>query len=262
MRFHARWIRIWALPGMLLLSTAVVWHCSFAEEPASNKVSTWVDGLTRSGHLKVEYYDPARPPKPYPGWTQFEFSLDYRYEYRMDWTPRKAGGVAVVVTPDFQQLDLPVLHRVQLPMTLKSNRWFETGLGRHELDHVRVGMHPRLAMLGKHLMSKVRRLDGIVNQPDDVTQAWVQKRVDAEMAPRRDAIQALVLAINSKLDTLTNHGATELPEREEFLSKLYLKENLDEMKFPYLPQALDLISKPEYQRVRIQLQQVDPPSNK
>ena len=234
---------------------------SSAAEPPAKSASDWVGELVKDGRLTVDFYDPAKPPHPFPGWTDFEFRLEYRYDYRTEWTQKKGAPVIVVVTPKFTKLEVPIKHHVQLPMYLKTERWYDAGLARHELDHVRVGMHPRLAMLGKHLMAKVQRIDGRVENVTDATADWIAKRVDAEMEPRRDALQALVLAINRKIDAITNHGATPLPDRDEFLSNLYLKENLDEMKFPYLSQVLDLIDRPEYQQAHIQLQQIEAPAS-
>ncbi len=242
--------------GLLVVSASTGQYARADDAPLPG-VADWVLQRIKQEQLTVEYYDPAKPPKPFPGWTDFEFRLNYQYDYRVDWTQKKGERAAVVVVPRYLKIDVPIKHHIQLPMTLKADRWYEAGLARHELEHVRVGMHPRLELLGKHLISKVQRIDGMVDRPDDVTLQWVRTRVDAEMAARRDAVLALVLGINQKIDMATNHGAVELPDREAFFSVLYLKENLDQMKFPYLPQVLDLIARPEYQKARVQLQQID-----
>ena len=230
-----------------------------ADEPSAATVSAWVKKQIDDGRLKVEFYDPAKPPRPYPGWTDFEFRLEYRYDYQLE-TPRKRQkgdpGNPTAIIPNFTRIEIPINHRMQLPKPLESDRWFEAVLARHELDHVRVGMHPRLAMLGKHLVKKVTRI-AVSVEAKEATREWISTRVDAELAPRRDAIKALVLDINRKIDTLTDHGAAALPNREEFLSSLFLKENLDEMKFPYLTEVLDLIETREYQQARVQIQEVD-----
>lgn len=259
MRLSDRTKRMSLFVVVLLLLEGTFGQFVLAQDLPSQNVAEWVNQLIKAEQLTVEYYDPAKPPKPFPGWTDFEFRLNYQYDYRMDWTQKKGGRVAVVVVPKYLKLDVPIKHHIQLPQTLKAERWYEAGLARHELEHVRVGMHPRLEMLGKHLISKVQRIEGMVDRPDDVTLQWVKTRVDAEMAARRDAVLALVLGINQKIDKSTNHGATELADRETFFSELYLKESLDQMKFPYLGQVLDLIAKPDYQKARVQLQQFDRP---
>ena len=246
----------------LIVAASATGQDAIPEEPPLPGVVEWTQRLVKQERLTVTYYDPARPPKPFPGWTDFEFRLNYQYDYRADWTQKKGERVAVVVVPRYVKLDVPIKHHIQLPQTLQAERWYEARLARHELEHVRVGMHPRLEMLGKHLITKVQRIEGMVDRPEDVTLQWLQPRVDAQMSVRRDAVLALVMGINQKIDQTTNHGATEIPDREAFFSSLYLKENLDQMKFPFLSQVIDLINTPEYLKARVQLEQfdaVDPP---
>ena len=233
--------------------------CESADVPPAATVAAWVKGQIDDGRLIVEFYDPAKPPKPYPGWTEFEFRLDFQFEYKTEPLRKKKGARPgpVIVNLNYTKIDVPIKHRMQLPKTLEAERWYEAGLARHELDHVRVGLHPRLAMLGKHLVQRVNRFERSADAVGDVTAEWVKARIDAELGARRDAILALVLGINQKIDKLTDHGATPLPNREEFLAGLFLKENLDEMKFTYLPEVLDIINTRDYQQTRILSREVD-----
>ena len=241
-----------------------------AEEPTSTAVGAWVREQIKDGRLTVEFYDPAKPPKPFPGWTDFEFRLEYRYDCKLEFPASKnktnktkgtRSGLAVII-PTYTKIEVPIKHRMQLPKYLESERWYEKGLAKHELEHVRVGLHPRLEMLGKHLVGKLRRVEGMIDKPTDANREWIATRLNAEIAPRRDAIQALVLEINRKIDTVTNHGVLPYPDLDEFLTDLYLKENLDEMKFPYLPEVLDLINTKEYQRARLVIPDVEPAAQK
>ena len=52
---------------------------------------------------------------------------------------------------------------------------------------------------------------------------------------------------NLQLDKLGAHGAKVLPDRAAFFTQLYTKENLAEMKFPFIEQVLDLLETAEYQ---------------
>ncbi len=237
-----------------------------ADEPSAAAVGAWVKEQIADGRLTVEFYDPAKPPKPFPGWTDFEFRLEYRYDYQVEFPQPKSKdknkkkvvvrpGAAVIV-PTYTKIDVPIKHRMLLPKYLESDRWYEKGLAKHELEHVRVGLHPRLVLLGKHLVKKLGRIEGMVDAPADANREWVEKRMTAELALRRDAIQALVAAINRKIDTVTNHGVVLLPNHDEFFANLYLKENLDEMKFAYLPEVLDLVGSRDYQQAKLVIREV------
>jgi hypothetical protein len=256
------------LSGFAVMLNAMSAARSNADEPSSAAVGAWVKGQIEDGRLTVEFYDPAKQPKPFPGWTDFEFRLEYRYDYQVQFpqsqSPPKtknkpqnkksvppSSPVMAVIVPTYTKIEVPIKHRMLLPRYLESDAWHEKGLARHELDHVRVGLHPRLPMLGKHLLRKLSRIEGKVGMPTDANREWVDKQMTAEITLRRDAIQALVAAINSKIDKVTNHGVIPLPDAEEFLANLYLKENLDEMKFAYLPQVLDLIGTREYLQARL-----------
>jgi hypothetical protein len=219
-----------------------------AKEPASVATAAWVKEQMADGRLTVEFYDPLKQPRPFPGWTDFEFRLEYQYKYRVEsLKSRKAARGTVVLFPTFTKVEVPVKNRILLPATAKSERWYEGALARHELEHVRIGTHPRLMMLGKHLVNKVNRIESTVETISDATPDWVAARLEDAITPRRDALQALVAGINRKVDKDTNHGQIPLPNLEEFLANLYLKEHLDEMKFTYLAEVLDLVGTPEYQ---------------
>lgn len=219
----------------------------FADEPSPVATAAWVKEQIADGRLTVEFYDPSKPPRPFPGWTDFEFRLEYQYKYRVEALKGKKGARAsVVILPTFTKIEVPVKNRMLLPATAKSERWYEGALARHELEHVRIGTHPRLMLLGKHLVQKVSRIETPAKAISDATPDWVAARLDDVVAPRRDAIQALVAGINRKVDKDTNHGQIPLPNLEDFLANLFLKDHLDEMKFAYLAEVLDLVGTPEY----------------
>jgi hypothetical protein len=229
-----------------------------AEEPSPAAIGAWVKAQVDDGRLTMEFYDPAKPPRAYPGWTEFEFRLDYRYDYKVELPkPKKGKGtpLSAIIVPTFTRIDFVTRHKVQLPGPEPSDRWFLSRLGSHELDHVRVGQHPRLALLAKQLVKNVKQLEGNIQGPSEVSDKWVAMKLDAEISPRRDAIYDLVHRINRKIDSLSQHGTISLPDRDEFLEGLYLKENLDEMKFSYLAEVLDMVDSREYQQARLQFRE-------
>ena len=227
-----------------------------ADDKPEPALSTWIKELKDSGRLTVEFYEPGQP-RQYEGWTVFEYKLFFEYECQLEWPRKKPRAGSVAIVSKFTKVELPVTHRMELPKRLEGERWYETTLARHELDHVRVGTHPRLAMLGKHLVKKLNRLERTVEKPADVTRDWTRKQIDDEVLRRKDAIEKLVMDINRHIDKVTRHGARPLENREQFLAELFLKENLDEMKFPYLADALDLLDTREYLQARVQTAEVD-----
>jgi len=236
-----------------LLASDAALPCLLAEEPSSDDIAAWVKQQIRDERLSVKFSDVSKQARPYPGWTEFEFRLEYQYEYRIETLRSKGGKTPVAITPKFTKIEVPIVHRVQLPTRLESRDWYDSTLGRHELDHVRVGTHPRLKMLGKHLLEKLTRIDAIADRPVEVTSDWTRRRIDDAVALRRDAIQSLVASINRKIDAETQHGAQPLPNRDLFFAGLFLKENLDEMKFPYLSEVVDLLGTRDYQQAHAQI---------
>lgn len=224
-----------------------------ADEPSSGDVAAWLKRQVADGRISVTFSDNSNPPRRYPGWTEFEFRLEYQYEYHVEFSRKKTLKIPVVITPKFSKIEVPITHRILLPKRLEADNWYEAPLARHELDHVRVGTHPRLKMLGKHLLEKLTRIEATVDRSIEVNSDWTRRHIDDAVAHRRDAIQSLVGAINRKIDSETQHGALPLPERDEFFAGLFLKENLDEMKFPYLPEVLELIGSRDYQQAKVQV---------
>lgn len=206
----------------------------------------WVEKAEKSGSLTLDFYDPQKPPKPFPGWTDFDFRLTYRYEVKTDWKAAKNKSIQVNVRPTFTSIQPTVTHKVFLPRTIDRNDWYQTRLGSHELDHVAIGTHPRLLMLAKHVLNNTGSLSGTVNRASEITDKWVKDLVQGEANERQKAIYNLILKNNQQLDELTRHGGHVVPDRETYFQGLYLKENLDELKFPYLADTLKLLETAEY----------------
>lgn len=250
-----RFIRSFLMAAILVCFCPCALCLSAARADEKAVVEAWVKRQIADERLSVTFYDPAKPPKPFPGWTDFEFRLEYNYEYDYD-VVRKGKRQSVVISPKFTQIDVPTRNLVQLPNTINPDRWHESPLGQHELEHVRVGVHPRLKLLGRHLVRKITRLEepgGAAGSTFNVTPEMVANRIDRAITLRRDAIQNLVTRINQKIDKETRHGSAPFPELDQFLERLYLKECLDEYKFEFLPDVLDLIDSREYQRAKLEL---------
>jgi hypothetical protein len=222
-----------------------------ADEPSPAAVAVWIKTQIKDERLKVEFYDPLKPPKKFPGWTDFEFRVIYEYEYRFAMHTKKKQKIGVIeIKPKFTRVDIPVTNRTLLPNSLAGETWYQAPLAKHELEHIRVGLHPRLVLLTRHLVEKIE----VIEVP---AESLTAKHVDEAVAIRKDAIQAFVTRIKAKIDSVTRHGATPYPDWDLFLDGLYMKENLDEFKFPYLSEVLDLIESPDYKKARFAIPEPD-----
>lgn len=218
-----------------------------AGQPTEAELQVWTADLVRSKRLALDFYDPKKPPRPLPGWTDFEFELQYRYE--CDVIPRSAKSPAVIRIR-FQDVQVPIKHRVLLPATLDAEAWLRSPLGRHESDHVRIGAHPRVVLLGRALVHSLQRIP----VPDDVstpTPQWIEQQIATRLGGRRDALQAVIQATNRGLDSITDHGARPLPEDATYLESAFSKEQLHELKFPYLSEVRNVVEGDEYRTARL-----------
>ena len=233
-----------------LLSLAVTRGLVAAEPPAVPAPPAWIKPAFDRGLVTVEYYDPAKDPHEFPGWTIFDSNLTYRFEYEFRLREDRSKKQTVTLIPKFTKIDLVVRHRIQLPKHFESPRLWEMKLAQHELEHVGVGAHRRTVMLAEQLVRKVQRVERTVKKPGEVTRDWAQAAVGEELTPRREALDELIKANNRNLDKLTGHGARPLDDRDAFYGQMYLKENLDEMKFPYLAEVLELMEDRDYLAAR------------
>ena len=240
---------------LLALSLVAPFQLSAAEPPAVPEPPAWIKPVFDRGLTKLEFYDPVTKPQKFPGWTNYKFELKYRftYEYKFRETTKKESSkqkVVVTVIPTFTMVELPVRHQILLPERYDTPRVWDTPLARHELEHVATSAHHRVALLAEHLLKKIHKIERTIDKPSQITDDWVKKEIDELITPRREAIDALLASNNRHLDKLTSHGAKPLADRDAFFAQMYLKENLDEMKFPFLSEVLDLLEQRRYQSAR------------
>jgi len=65
------------------------------------KVLTWIRSAEKSGRLEVDFYPPEKRPTQYAGWTDFELTLEYKYEQQMKWKITREKTVNVTIYPTF-----------------------------------------------------------------------------------------------------------------------------------------------------------------
>ena len=242
---------------LVLLCLLAPFGLSAAEPSAAPAPPEWIKPVFDRGLTKLEFYDPIKKPQKLPGWTNYKFELNYRftYEYKIHETNNKESPkkrIVATIIPKFTMLELPVQHQILLPQRYDTPRVWDTPLAQHELEHVAISAHHRVALLAKHLVKKVHQFERTLDAPSQITDDWVKQEIDELITPRRKAIDALFASNNRQLDKLTGHGAKPLADRDAFFAQMYLKENLDEMKFPFLTEALDLLKERHYQNARWQ----------
>jgi len=125
-------------------------------------------------------------------------------------------------------------------------------VGRHELDHISIGSHPRLTLLATLLVKSIVTIKRRRIRITDVNQRWAQER-----SQKSQQVEAMQFKHWSSITTnawieLTRHGARELDDRARFFDRLFLKENLDESKFTYLGDVLKLLDSPDYRNATLQ----------
>ena len=237
---------------VLLSLTSSMWLVA-ADPPASPAPPAppeWIKPAFDRRLVSVEFYDPEQQPREFPGWTIFDSDLTYQFDYEYKFREDRQKKYVATLSPKYSKVELVVRHRIQLPKYLDSPRLWEKPLAQHELEHVGIGSHRRVAMLAEYLVRRVQRVERAADKPSEITQAWIQTAIREAIAPRREALDELIKANNRSLDKLTGHGARSLADREAFYGQMYLKENLDEMKFPYLAEVLDLLDDRDYLAAR------------
>jgi hypothetical protein len=242
--------------AILMIALSAVGSTLFAgeaiPEASPSDVLKWIQSAEKSGRLEVDFYPPDKRPSQYAGWTEFELTLEYKYEQQMKWKIARDKTVNVIIYPTFSTIKPLMSHTVKLPDSLNASTWHESELGRHELDHIAIGSHPRLILLSTHLVKSIVTVKRQADRITDVNQKWAQEEITKEVNSRSQAVQSLVAETNKRLDDLSRHGARELDDRAHFFDRLFLKENLDESKFVYLGDVLKLIESPEYRNATIQ----------
>ncbi|WP_373653643.1 hypothetical protein [Schlesneria sp. DSM 10557] len=255
---HGRRIACRMLCLFLLLCLAGEFVCSEESlEPSSTcntreqEVAVWIEKARNSGCLDVEFYPANKRPKPFDGWTDFHLSLEYKYNHNVRWKGAKGKVLDVSIVPAFTTIKPSISHMIKLPESIERDQWHTSVLGRHELDHVAIGMHPRLMMLATHLVKNLGRLSRTAGSTSEVTLKWAQEEINSAVDARTQALHSLVVINNERLDSLTRHGGRDLVERGTFFERLYLKENLDEVKFRFLGESMKLLDTKEYQEATL-----------
>jgi hypothetical protein len=202
--------------------------------------------LIERGKVEVVYDSAPEFVKESRGWADFHVQIKTSFKY--DPTKSRKNGrwnVKLNITKLVPTIELT--HLIRLPDTFKSPDIWDSRIMRHEFDHVAVSLDPRAMLLLEHLLIHLPVIERTLEPKEMPTNEVLNKLVDEEVIKRRRAVVELMKQNNLQLDKLGAHGAKVLPDRAAFFTQLYTKENLAEMKFPFIEQVLDLLETAEYQ---------------
>lgn len=230
-------------------SVVSVWSAADVAMGGPRDAPADLQRLIDAGNVKFEFYNPIKDPKKFAGHAKFHISVQTRFSF--DFRIAKRNNTRYVrIVPKIQQLKIKIQHTITLPKRLDVSNPWEDPLLHHEFDHVAISADPRIRMLIEHLARGIKVIEKPFPGRGTPKQSALQKIVIDEQTKRRDAVLELIRDRYRLLDKETVHGRKQIGDREIFFKILYTKPSLDEAKFPYLGQTLDLLRKPEYQQAR------------
>ena len=203
--------------------------------------------LIEGGKVAVVYDSDPEFVKAARGWA--DFHVHVRSSFKFDLAKTRQNGrwnVKLDITKLEPKIELT--HLIRLPSTFKSPDVWGSRTLRHEFDHIAVSLDPRAMLLLRHLLVHLPVIERTLELKETPTNDLLTKLVDEEVVKRRQSVVELMRQNNQRLDKLGVHGAEVVPNRAAFFTQLYTKENLAEMKFPFIEQVLDLLETAEYQQ--------------
>ena len=204
--------------------------------------------LIKDGKVEVVYDSEPEFVKAGRGWADFHIQLKHTFRYSLT-KLKKQGRWQVKLTVTRLDPHIELTHLVRLPIQFQSPEVWTTPLMRHEFDHVAISLDPRPRLLLRHLLEHLpvieRTLEANQKLSDELCGQWINEETDKRLT----AVKELIRQNNLRLDKLSTHGNQKIPERAAFFAKLYTKENLAEMKFPFVEEVLGLLETPEYQQL-------------
>lgn len=208
--------------------------------------------LIEAGKVEVVYDSDPEFVKESRGWADFHIQIRTAFKYDVKKTRKdNRWHVKLIITKLEPTIELT--HLIRLPSTFKSADIWNSRLLRHEFDHVAVSLDPRAMQLLEHLLKQIRVIEQILEPNETPSNEVFNRLIDEEVAKRRRAVVELLQKNNRQLDKLGAHGVRVVPNRADFFSQLYTKQNLAETDFPFIEQVSGLLKTPKYQAAETHL---------
>jgi len=177
--------------------------------------------------------------------TRFDISLQTHWEYEVS-VVKRSGVMELVVTPQFQRLEISVKHKLRLPEgeNLDSARYRTLLL--HEYDHVAISTDTRPRMLLRQLILSIGTIRKQWNGPVPPPEKDVNILIAQEVEARKVAVVSAVDLAYRRLDEISNHGRQHIADRNGFFYPLFGRDYLEKMKFPYFADAAKILETADY----------------
>lgn len=220
----------------------------FLQSPLAKSAPRELVGLIERGKVTMKFV--RADELPAEEWGRCDFSLGFRRDFQFDAQSKLKGGkrIATVKITSMKH-DIRITHQIRLREAFAPPRTWESSVTWHEFDHVAIGCDPRpillLAYLAEHLPTIERP---IVRREEAMLSMLAPQWINDELTRRETAVTELIRQNNRLLDTTSSHGTEKMRERREFFAKLYTKEHLAELQFPFLDEALGVFNQEAYRR--------------
>ena len=213
--------------------------------------------LIADGKVKVVYDSDPEFEKANRGWADFNVRLDHSFKYNLTKSHKNDRWKVKLVVTKFEP-KIELTHLIRLPASFKSPEIWQSQILRHEFDHVAVSLDPRAMLLLRHLLAHLPVIERTLEPDEEPSNERLSQFITEEIDRRHRAVIELMRQNNVLLDKVGAHGALPVPDRAAFFAKLYTKEHLAEMKFPFVEQVLDLLKSPKYDQLGLRFLPRDP----
>lgn len=213
--------------------------------------------LIADGKVKVVYDSDPEFVKAGRGWADFNVLLKHSYKYNLTKSKKNGRWQVKLVIHKFEP-KIELTHLIRLPVSFKSPKVWRSQILRHEFDHVAVSLDPRAILLLRHLLAHLPVIERTLEPDEEPSNERLSQFINEEIDRRRRAVIELMRQNNLLLDNVGHHGVQPVPDRAAFFAKLYTKEHLAEMKFPFVEQVLDLLKSPKYDQLELRFLPRDP----
>lgn len=203
--------------------------------------------LAELGNVTVVYDSDAAFVKANRGWADFQIQEEHSFRYSTTKTTKRGQTWQIITIKKFE-VDIDVTHLVRMPSTFESPEIWNNFILRHEFDHVMVGSDPRPRRLLKYLLNHLPIFELPFHLGEPPSESDINKAINEAINLRLTAVRDVMKKNNKTLDKISLHGLIPVPQRDAYFQKLYSKENLADLKFPFLNDVVKLFNTADYEK--------------
>ncbi len=181
--------------------------------------------LLERAPVSWEFYDRRKIKPRYEAFTRYDLRVEQRHRFRYELSRTSGGGVLITIRVRFTHVEHQQTYRIEAPDHLDPQRFWQSRLIRHEMDHVKISSHPFVAAEMIRQVKSVREFQRELRPGEIPTPAVISQWIDEEVGRKLKPVLQLVQDNNHKLDEITRHGLRAF-DHEVFFALLYTRENL------------------------------------